>query len=132
MPSLANITVKKNDGTTDIVYTGIAASAGDGSPAVWRCTTIGSAAAQRPELRVTSRNNGSKTGRRVEGSYTYPETVTGTDGIVRVSERFNLTFSAIVPQGMTDTGVNEAVAQSLNLLASALIKSSVQSGFAPT
>jgi len=132
MPSLANITVKKNDGTTDITYTGVAASAGDSSPAVWRSNTVGSAIAFRPELRLTSRANGQKTARRVDGVYTYPETVTGTDGVTRISDRLNLSFSAVIPNGMQDTNVNEAVAQALNLFASSLVKGSVQAGFAPT
>jgi len=32
MPSMADITVKKNDGTTDVTYTAISAASGDKSP----------------------------------------------------------------------------------------------------
>jgi hypothetical protein len=99
---------------------------------VWRSNTVGAAVAHRPELRLTSRANGQKTARRVEGVYSYPETVTGTDGVIRISERFNVSISAIVPNGMSETVVNEAVSQSLNLFAAALIKDSVKAGFAPT
>lgn len=132
MPTIANITVKKYDGTTDVVYTVVSASGGDSSPASWRNNTIGTAAGQRPEFRIASRSNGDKTARRLDGSYSYPGLVTGTDGIVRVSDRFNLTFSGVVPLGMLDTDIQEAAAQCLNLLASTLIKSSVITGFAPT
>lgn len=48
MPTLSNITVKKNDGTTDVIYTGVAPSAGDKSPAVLRNNSLGSAAAFHP------------------------------------------------------------------------------------
>jgi hypothetical protein len=83
-------------------------------------------------MRLTSRANGQKTARRIEGVYSYPETVTGTDGVTRISERFNITISAVVPNGMSETVVNEAVSQSLNLFASSLVKDSVKAGFAPT
>ncbi|DAD50928.1 coat protein [ssRNA phage SRR6049586_1] len=33
MPAIANITVKKNDDTTDIVWTAVQPSSGDGTPA---------------------------------------------------------------------------------------------------
>lgn len=132
MPTMANITVKKNDNTTDVVYTAVIASGGDKSPAVWRNNTIGTAAAQRPEFRMESRFNGDQTARRVDGSYTYPSLTTGSDGKINVASRFNLTFSAVVPAGMLDADLNEGVAQSLHLLASALAVSSIQAGFAPT
>lgn len=132
MPTMANITVKKNDGTTDVVYTMTAPSAGDKSPAVWRNNAVGSAAAFRPELRISSQSNGTKTARRVEGSYMYPSIVTGGDGKSMVADRCLINVSAVVPQGMADVDVNEAVAQGLNLFASALVKQSVQSGFSPT
>jgi hypothetical protein len=132
MPVMANITVKKNDGTTDITYTTVSASGGDKSPAVWRSNTVGTAAGQRPEFRITSRPNGDGTARRVEGSYSYPSLTTGTDGKINVASRFNLTFSGIVPAAMLDADLNEGVSQSLNLLAQQLIKDSFNAGFAPT
>lgn len=39
MPTMANITVKKADGTTDIVFDAIAGSGGDTSAARWRQDT---------------------------------------------------------------------------------------------
>jgi hypothetical protein len=128
---MANITVKKNDTTTDVVYTAVVASGGDKSPAVWRNNTIGTAAAQRPEFRVESRFNGDTSARRVDGSFTYPSLTTGSDGKINVASRFNLSFSGIVPAAMLDADLNEGVSQSLNLLASVLIKDSFKSGFAP-
>lgn len=132
MPTMADITVKKNDGTTNIVYTVVSASGGDKSPAVWRSNSVGTAAGQRPEFRITSRPNGDGTARRVEGSYSYPSLTTGTDGKINVASRFNLTFSGIVPAAMLDADLNEGVSQGLNLIDSALIVSSFKAGFAPT
>jgi hypothetical protein len=41
-------------------------------------------------------------------------------------------MSAVIPQGMPDTDLNEAVSQGLNLLASSLVNGSLKAGFAPT
>lgn len=38
MPNMANITVKKADGTTDVVYTALTPSAGDKTSARWSLT----------------------------------------------------------------------------------------------
>jgi len=37
----------------------------------------------------------------------------------------------VVPQGMPQLVIDEAVAQAMNLLASTLVKASLKSGFAP-
>lgn len=132
MPQMANITVKKNDGTTDIVYTAMIPSAGDKSAAIWRANTVGTAPALRPEMQVVSLANGPRTARRVNAKFSYPSLVTGSDGKVSVSDRVIIDVSAVIPQGMLDADVNEAVSQGLNLAASTLIKDSVKAGFAPT
>jgi len=132
MPALANITVKKNDNTTDIIYTGVVPCAGDKSPAIFRSNSVGSAAAFRPELRVQSSYNGPKTARRVTGQFTYPSTTVGSDGKINVADRLIGDFSLVVPQGMLDADVNEAVAQFTNLLDSTLLNDTFKSGYAPT
>jgi transcriptional regulator of met regulon len=38
MPAMANITVKKADDTTDVIYVAISPSAGDKVPAIWQVT----------------------------------------------------------------------------------------------
>lgn len=132
MPSMANITVKKADGTTDQIWTAVQASGGDKSPAIWRNLTVGSAPAYNPELRMTSRPNQDGTVRRIDVVMTWPQTAVGTDGVTRKLNVFSFTPSGVVvPQGMDSTNLGEAAAQSSNLLASALIKSCLSSGFAP-
>ncbi|DAD50452.1 TPA_asm: coat protein [ssRNA phage Gerhypos.4_66] len=131
MPS--NITVKKDDGTTDITYTAVAGAAGDKNPAVWRSNSVGSAPGQRPELRLASASNGDKTARRVDGQYTYPTVVTSGDtGEKSVVARANGSFSFILPVDMPDADVNEAASQMGNLVASAIVKAAMKSGYAPT
>jgi hypothetical protein len=62
----------------------------------------------------------------------YPTTVVDSLGKTQVADRFLLEVSALVPNGMPDTDLAEAVAQSCNLTAATLIKDSIKSGFAPT
>lgn len=133
MPNMANITVKKNDGTTDITYTAMIPSAGDKSPAIWRSTTVGSAPSHNPEMRMTSRNNGTGTARRVEVVSQYPTLVTSpADGKVSVADKVVLDLSVVIPQGMPTTDINEAVSQFCNLIAATLVKDSFKAGFSPT
>lgn len=132
MPAIANYTVKKNDGTTDIVYTAVQASGGDKSPAVWRSNTVGTAAAHRPEFRSVSRSNGDATGRRVEFAFSYPSTVTGSDGKISVAQRLVANVSVLVPLGMPDTDTNEACSQLSNLLGATHTKDQLKAGFAST
>lgn len=132
MPQASNIVVKKNDGTTDVAYTSMIASAGDNSPALWRNLTVGTAAAHRPSFQTVSKDNGAKTGRRVDGSFVWPQIATGTDGKINVVNKLPISFSALVPKDMPDTEVNEAVSQAFNLFASTLNKDQVKQGFAAT
>jgi len=132
MPTMAAITVKKNDGSTDIVWSNIQASGGESSPAVWRSNTVGTAPAQRPEIRMQSKWNGEQTARRIDISATYPTLTTGSDGAVNVQSRANFQGSMVVPTGMLDADINEAASQFMNLLASTLFKDSLKAGYAPT
>lgn len=132
MPSLANITVKKNDGTTDITWSGVAASAGDKSPAVWRSLTVGAAPAFQPAMKMVALSNGPDTARRVNVDVTYPYTTVGSDGKTNLAEKVVMTCSIVLPNGMPTADSNEAVAQSMNLLASSLVKACMQAGFSAT
>jgi hypothetical protein len=129
---MANVSVLKNDGTTSVLYTAVVPSAGDKSAAVWRNLTVGTAAAHRPEAKMVSLNNGPASARRVRVEFRYPTLVTDTTGKTQVADSLRFEGSWLVPQGMPDTDVNEGVSQLANLLAAALFKDSVKSGYAPT
>jgi hypothetical protein len=132
MPTAANITVKKNDGTTDIVWTLLAASGGDNSPAVWRSETAVGTIGQRPTFQINARWNGPKTARRVEMSGAFPSVYTNAStGQTEVRAVIPFSASFAVPQNITSTDLNEASAQLTNLVASALVKSAIAAGFAP-
>lgn len=133
MPSMANITVKKNDGTTDIVWTAACPSSGDGVAAIWRSETVGTAPAHYPVFELKSRNNAQKTVRRMDVVAVYPQIATdSTTSLTSVVNRIPLTLSMAIPTGVPAATVNEAVSQFANLLASTLVKDSFKAGYAPT
>lgn len=132
MPNMANITIKKNDGTTDVVLTAVVPSAGDATPAIWRNQTVGTAAAHRPDFTMKSRNSGDQKSRRVDASTAYPTLVTDGTGKVSVADKATFTGSFGLPKGMPDADINEFVSQTCNWLVSTLVKDSIKSGYSPT
>lgn len=133
MPSMANITVKANNGTTDVVYTAMSPSSGDGVPAVWRNEAGGTATAFKTSLQLVSKYNGNKTARRLNATYYMPQTATdSTTSLTRVVNTVPINFSIALPVETPQTIIDEAVSQFANLLVSTLIKDSLKSGYAPT
>lgn len=130
MPTMAAITIKKNDGTTDQIWTAVQASGGDKSPAIWRNQSVGVAPAFMPEMRVTSRPNGDGTVRRLEGQIDWKQSATGTDNITRKVNVGYYKFECVIPQGMLTADLNEFASQGSNLLGSPLFKQMVKDGFA--
>lgn len=126
MPSMANIVVKKNDGTTDITYTALTPSAGDSVAAQWRENTP-SIAAFRPFVSMRTQFNGPRTARRFVMTGKFPVEDTGV-----LLGTIPFTFEGTIPLGVTDTAVNEAVSQFTNLVVSTLIRDSLKAGYAPT
>lgn len=136
MPSMASITVKKNDGTTDIVFDALSAAAGDGSPAVWRQdtgNTAGLPVGLRSLFKLWTQWNGPKTARQMRFNLVFPYAVQdSTTTLFSAKDRVVYEGIVTIPQAIPATQINEAVAQGLNLLASALVKSAGQAGYSPT
>lgn len=132
MPQMANITIKKNDGTTDVTYSQVVPSAGDKSPAIWKNLSVGTAASHRPELKLSSRDNGTNSARRLESTFSYPTLTTGNDGKVNVADKAIFNITGVIPKGMPDADVNEAVSQCFNAHAATLLKDCYKSGYAAT
>lgn len=133
MPSLANITVKKNDGTTDIVYTGISPSGGEGLPAIWKSQTVGVAQAHQPEFRLAGREANKGSRRALRSTFQYPQVATNsTTGLTSVVERMSADTNWVFPKGVPQADINEFVSQYCNLLASTLIKDCVKAGYSAT
>lgn len=132
MPNMANITVKKADGTTDITYIKASASAGDGSPAIWKEPTTGQVRAGQPTLSVKTRNNGKDNARRLDGLFLYPKVREDAGGNAVVKGGIVLTFSGLVPQDCTEAEINEATHQGLALYFSSLMLEMMKTGYAAT
>lgn len=130
MPSMANITVKKNDGSTDVTYSALAGSSGQDVAALWRNESFVAPAAFRPSLRVVARGAQDSGTRTVEALAVFPITQDNSGTKVQVGVHTVRTISKIV---ITDAqaNVDEAVSQGVNLAASALIRSAMKEGFAP-
>lgn len=133
MPSLANITVKKNDGTTDITYTGVTPSSGDKTAAAWKSQTVGSAPAHQPEFRLASRDADMGKKRALRSTYSYPQIATNTTtSLTSVVDRAMASTDWNFPKSMSQTDINEFVSQYANLLTATLVKDCVKSGYSAT
>lgn len=132
MPTMANITVKAADGSSDILYTAMNPASGDGVKALWRALAVSTQPAAQPWLVLWSRNNGPGSARRVDYEYRYPQSyTTTTTGLISLANQFIWKGSIIVPQGAPTAFADENAAQCANLLASPLVKAAISSGFAP-
>lgn len=135
MPSMASLTVKKYDGTTDIVYDALSASGGDGSPSVWRQDTgaaAGLPVGLRSVLKLWTLWNGPKTARQAKFNFVFPYAVQdSTTTLYSAKDRVVFDGIVTVPQGIPASEINEAVYQGLNALAATLVKQSVAAGYAP-
>lgn len=124
MSTAANITVKKNDGTTDVIYGVLEGRSGD-NPARWKAPALGATPVTQPEFRVNSKvmtgRDASK--KKVIATFHYPysvvNTTTGVTSVVS-HEMFRVEFTGDeqIPQAVRD----EACSQGMNLLASAAFK----------
>lgn len=128
---MAAVTVKKNDGVTDQIWTNVQASGGDKSPAIWRNTSVGAAPSFNPEAKMTSRPNADSTVRRCEGTIDWKQSAVGSDGVTRKINVALFKYEVVAPQGMPTADLNEFVAQSTGLLKSTLFNDSFKAGFAP-
>lgn len=122
MSTAASITVKKNDGSTDIVYTVLEGRSGD-NPARWKAPALGATPVTQPEFRVGSKLVPGTNKGKVIATYLYPyQVVNSTTGVTTIEDRelFRLEYTGSndIPQASRD----EAVSQGMNLLASALFK----------
>lgn len=124
MSTAANITVKKNDGTTDVTYGVLEGRSGD-NPARWKAPALGATPVTQPELRVASKvmSGRDATKKKVIATFHLPySVVNSTTGVTSVQSyevfRLEYTGDEQIPQAIRD----EAVSQGMNLLASAPFK----------
>jgi hypothetical protein len=133
MPNMADITVKKADGTTNVVYVAATPSAGDKSPAVWTQNAFSGTLSHCPRFEFQTQDNGAGSIRQARSKFSYPIFYTDTTTSQEVLLK-SLGFDGIfyMPKELTTTQWNEAWAQLGNLLCSTLVRSAVQAGYSPT
>jgi hypothetical protein len=131
MPVLANITIKKFNGTTDVIYTAVAGASGDNSPAVFRNGTEGTTLAENPTFLISSKANGPKTGRRINVEFSWPTKTVDASGNVTITGRAAGSATLLVPQNQTVATINEMGSQFGNLLGATLTKACFVEGYAP-
>lgn len=131
MPQMADITVKRADGTTNVTYSATNPAAGDKSPALWVNNTVGTVLAARPRFTVLSASNGTRKARRIRTTFVWPKARTDVAGNVTVAGGASGESSYLVPQDMTLAEIDEFVAQYSGLLYSTLVRASIASGYAP-
>jgi len=133
MAAIANLTVKKADGTTDIVYTAVQPASGDNGQAVWRQENAAVPFGVRPTLKMNTRDNGNAAARKIHLEFGRPSTYTDTTtGLVKQS--FVLLGSAdfLLNKEAMDADIAEAVHQFTNLLVNTALRDSIKAGIAPT
>lgn len=132
MTTMASITVKAADGTTDVVYQPSNPSGGDGTKALWQATAVGTQYNQFPWMTMMSANSKDGRSRHIRLAYSYPMTVTNsTTGLISVVNQTPWEVLFTRPNSITGAVVNESVHQFTNLLVSTLVRQSVAGGFAP-
>lgn len=130
MPTLSNITVKKADGTTDVVYTALQPASGN-LPAIFRNNTVGATLAERPTLLIKAMDNGTKQSRRVRVDFSWPLVSTDSGGRVVPAGRMAGEASVVIPQNQDAATIKEQAHQFANLIGSAIIKACFDEGYAP-
>jgi hypothetical protein len=134
MTTMANITVKAADGTTDVVFNAMAPSSGDTTAAVWRAEALGDGiSANRPRFELRTRFNGQRTARRVDIYFTAPYYVTqSADSTTKVVANIPVNATFTVPANIPEDSIADFVSYAVNLMASTLVKAAISSGYAPS
>lgn len=128
---MGNLTIKKADGATDVTFTMIAPSSGDGSAALYRSATTGGAPARQDTLEVLGKWNAAKTVRRVKQNFVRCYNVVDTSGVETKAGVVLVEITTMSPVSVPQSHVDEAVAQSANLYKHVDIQSACKTGYAP-
>lgn len=128
----ATLVIKKNDGTTDITWTGVSPASGE-APCVLRSLTVGTATEHNPEFRLSAKDSKGGKSRHLRSTFVYPQIATNTTtGVTSVVNRAMASTDWDLPKGMPATDVAEFVSQYANLLYAAIMKQTVKEGFSLT
>jgi hypothetical protein len=129
MPALAALTVKKYDGTTDVVWAGVTPNGGDGSFSIHRSDAAHAAVpiGQRPRLLASNRT--SQAGRVTQYDGVFPTLYTDTTtGLPLMKKGVTMKVIVTVDPSAPVATQQEGVYQLLNLVATALLKQNAYEG----
>jgi len=133
MANIANVTVKKADGTTDIVYTAINGSSGDKGEAFWRQEDVTLPQGLRPTIKMSTSDNGSKTARKVHLEFLRPTAYTdSTTGLKKQALVNYGSADFLLSKDAVDAEIAEAVHQFTNFIVITAVRDSIKAGFSPT
>lgn len=125
MPNMANIVVKKADGTTNFTFTALAGAPGDGVFAQWRGE--GSTPALSADLRTKVVWNSKRNARRTEGFVSIPKVET-VAGVPTVTSRTPSSLTITIPDNLTAVEAADYVAITCHAYSSALIRQIMAEG----
>lgn len=131
MPAFADIVIKKADGTTNVTFVGQQRSSGDSSPARYAQTVGYPIPTRRPQLSIAASPYGTSglvRRIRMDGVFPIVVSVGGGDKVVNVALSG---CTVLLPLEAPLSDVTEGVHQLLNAAASAAMKESAISGYAP-
>lgn len=129
MPTLANQTVKKYDGVTDIIWTGIQSGGSRERPAIWTSSSVGAAEAHRPEFRFWIDRKLNAPRYIVNVSMHYPSlSLNSTTGITSVIGKNRFVGAWDLDTNLVQADRNELIAQGINLLDNVDIVNAIRLG----
>jgi hypothetical protein len=133
MAAIANITIKKADNTTDVVYTALTGAPGDGTPAKWRNEDITLPIGQRASLTAVTKPNGKADARQVQFRVRRP-VVRTVNSVPVLIGTIPFEVNATLGDQYTQAEIDEAVAQALNFFAVGVtaVRDTFKTGYAPT
>jgi len=133
MANIADITIKKSDLTTDIIYAGLVGSGGDGTWATWRQDAGQPASFPtgfRPKFELMTKYNGPKTARQVQYKYSYPVAyLDSTTGVYKSSDKVYGEGFLTLPLSASPNVCWEAAFEMAHMVASAAVKTVFGNGF---
>lgn len=131
MPQITDLVITKNDGVTPVTFSVENGAPGDGLPAKWKSWShTAPYQGLKPQLRMTSRDNGPKTARRIhiDGDFFVVQTDT-TTGVSSAMAKIPLSFTTAIPLMVAQADIDEAVSQFCSAVVA--LKASIKAGSAP-
>lgn len=130
MASQVNI-VAKNAAAANVTFDALSPAAGEGVPATWQATLLGTTPELRPRVEMSSRRNNSKDGRKMFLN-TFVPVVVVVNGVNTVVSMIPIRTEATVANNVTDAQLADAWAYHHSTASSPMGVSLMTSRYAPT